>query len=96
MFRYVLILKHAIYLDGTVFSWGRNDYGQLGRSSTKSQNGISAEERLQCVEHIPKIVQLSVGSEHNIALTGKLLDKQKHVFIKRIKDVCQIIIILYN
>lgn len=59
-------------LDGNVFSWGRNDYGQLGRSS-KSQNKVSKEEGLQCIEHIPKIIQLSVGSEHNIVLTGKLL-----------------------
>ncbi|XP_024887797.1 secretion-regulating guanine nucleotide exchange factor isoform X2 [Temnothorax curvispinosus] len=58
-----------ILSNGTVFSWGRNDYGQLGRSSSKPQNGISTEERLQCVEHVPKIVQLSVGSEHNVALT---------------------------
>lgn len=67
-------IKIYIILDGVVFSWGRNDYGQLGRSSLKPQNGISMEERLQCIEHIPKIAQLSVGSEHNIALTGKLLD----------------------
>lgn len=59
-----------ILSNGTIFSWGRNDYGQLGRPLSKLQNGISGtEERLRCVEHIPKIVQLSVGSEHNIALT---------------------------
>lgn len=57
--------------DGLVFSWGRNDYGQLGRSS--SEDGSSTGERLQYVECIPKVVQLSVGSEHNVALTGKLL-----------------------
>ncbi|XP_028049889.1 probable E3 ubiquitin-protein ligase HERC3 isoform X2 [Monomorium pharaonis] len=58
-----------ILSNSTIFSWGRNDYGQLGRSFSKPQNGISMGERLQCIEHIPKIVQLSVGSEHNIALT---------------------------
>ncbi|KAG5326694.1 SRGEF factor, partial [Acromyrmex heyeri] len=58
-----------ILSNGIIFSWGRNDYGQLGRSLSKSQNGISTEERLQCIENIPKIIQLSVGSEHNVALT---------------------------
>ncbi|XP_018317685.1 secretion regulating guanine nucleotide exchange factor [Mycetomoellerius zeteki] len=58
-----------ILSNGIIFSWGRNDYGQLGRSLLKPQDGIFMEERLQCIEHIPKIVQLSVGSEHNIALT---------------------------
>lgn len=57
------------FLDGVVFSWGRNDYGQLGHLSN-SQNKISIEEKLQHIENIPRIVQLSVGSEHNVALTG--------------------------
>ncbi|XP_011874851.1 PREDICTED: secretion-regulating guanine nucleotide exchange factor isoform X2 [Vollenhovia emeryi] len=54
--------------NGIVFSWGRNDYGQLGRSASKLQNGISTEEKLECID-IPNIVQLSIGSEHNVALT---------------------------
>lgn len=58
-----------ILSNGIVFSWGRNDYGQLGRSFSKPENEIFMEDRLQYVEHIPKIVQLSIGSEHNIALT---------------------------
>lgn len=58
-------------LDGIVFSWGRNDYGQLGRPLSNPQNEVSIEERLQCIEEIPKITQLSVGSEHNVALAGK-------------------------
>lgn len=53
-----------------VFSWGRNDYGQLGHSLSNSQNKISIEEKLQHIEHIPRIIQLSVGSEHNVALSG--------------------------
>lgn len=61
-------------LDGVVSSWGRNDYGQLGHLLSNSQNRISIEEGLQHIERIPRIVQLSVGSEHNIALTGTLLN----------------------
>ncbi|KAL6443146.1 hypothetical protein ACFW04_002830 [Cataglyphis niger] len=63
-----------ILSDGVIFSWGRNDYGQLGHLSN-SQNKISIEKKLQHIEHIPRIIQLSVGSEHNVALTddGALL-----------------------
>ncbi|XP_072751669.1 secretion regulating guanine nucleotide exchange factor [Anoplolepis gracilipes] len=58
-----------ILSNGIVFSWGRNDYGQLGHLLSNSRNGISMEEKLQHIEHIPRIIQLSVGSEHNVALT---------------------------
>lgn len=58
-----------ILSNGVVFSWGRNDYGQLGHSLSHPENRISMQERLQHIEHIPRIIQLSVGSEHNVALT---------------------------
>jgi len=45
------------------------------------------EERLQYIENIPKIIQLSVGSEHNVALTGKLLYVIKCINAKEIKDM---------
>ena len=51
-----------------LYSWGRNDYGQLGRTCS-SQGAI--------FDHIPKEVPVEVtkqvvcGSEHNIALLGK-------------------------
>lgn len=54
---------HTVVLGGnTIFTWGRNTYGQLGqeRAVTWKPNKI---------EPLPKIVQLSVGSQHNIALT---------------------------
>ncbi|XP_011350716.2 secretion-regulating guanine nucleotide exchange factor isoform X2 [Ooceraea biroi] len=59
-----------ILSNGAIFSWGRNDYGQLGRSSSNVQNETSVKEDVLRIEHIPTIVQLSVGSEHNIAVTG--------------------------
>lgn len=73
-------------LDGVVFSWGRNDYGQLGHSLSHPENRISMQERLQHIEHIPRIIQLSVGSEHNVALTGtiKLHDKYMQMHLKLI------------
>lgn len=58
-----------ILSDGIVFSWGRNDYGQLGHLLANSQNAILIEKELPHIERIPRIVQLSVGSEHNVALT---------------------------
>lgn len=58
-----------ILSDGVVFSWGRNDYGQLGHLLANSQNAIFIEKELPHIERIPRIVQLSVGSEHNVALT---------------------------
>ncbi|KAH3886308.1 secretion-regulating guanine nucleotide exchange factor-like isoform X1 [Dreissena polymorpha] len=49
---------------GLVYSWGRGDYGQLGRSRSPD------------IDHIPgvmdiseKITQLECGSEHNLLLT---------------------------
>ncbi|XP_014481006.1 PREDICTED: secretion-regulating guanine nucleotide exchange factor-like [Dinoponera quadriceps] len=54
-----------ILSDGAVYSWGRNSYGQLGRG--KSQEGCDFWT-MQRVENLPGIVQLSVGSEHNVAL----------------------------
>lgn len=68
-------------LDGVIFSWGRNDYGQLGHLLSNSRNEISIKEKLHHIEHIPRIVQLSVGSEHNVALTGTLLNCMKYIQI---------------
>ncbi|XP_011151217.1 secretion-regulating guanine nucleotide exchange factor isoform X2 [Harpegnathos saltator] len=55
-----------ILSDGAVYSWGRNSYGQLGRGQSEEEGCESW--RMQRVENLPKIVQLSVGSEHNVAL----------------------------
>ncbi|XP_019885490.2 secretion-regulating guanine nucleotide exchange factor-like isoform X3 [Camponotus floridanus] len=55
--------------NGIIFSWGRNDYGQLGHLLSNSRNEISIKEELYHIKHIPRIVQLSAGSEHNVALT---------------------------
>lgn len=52
-------------LDGTIFSWGRNNYGQLGRFSNPR-----VSIGLQRIDSTRKIIQLEVGSEHNVALAG--------------------------
>ncbi|KAJ8299033.1 hypothetical protein KUTeg_023093 [Tegillarca granosa] len=49
---------------GNVYSWGRNDYGQLGRSCDGSYDHIPG-----LVTGLKNVASLSCGSEHNLALT---------------------------
>ncbi|KAK0157859.1 hypothetical protein PV328_011549 [Microctonus aethiopoides] len=50
--------------EGIIFAWGRNTYGQLGNGL----NDIYQQWQPKIVQTISNIRQLSVGSEHNIAL----------------------------
>lgn len=63
---HVIILKNNY-----IFGWGRNTYGQLGIAQLEK----SPTWKVIQLENIPKIYQVSVGSEHNVALTedGKIL-----------------------
>ncbi|XP_037624139.1 secretion-regulating guanine nucleotide exchange factor isoform X1 [Sebastes umbrosus] len=70
---------------GRVFTWGRGDYGQLGRQASTSQNperqstGPSAEggnqqARLPAeVKVLCGATQIACGSEHNLAIVGGCL-----------------------
>lgn len=70
---------------GRVFTWGRGDYGQLGRPATTSRNpeqqstGPSAEGGNQeaClpaeVNALRGATQIACGSEHNLAIVGGCL-----------------------
>ncbi|KAF3422566.1 hypothetical protein E2986_04085 [Frieseomelitta varia] len=63
--------SHVIVLnDSHIFGWGRNTYGQLG--ITKLNEFTWKATR---IENLPRIQQVSAGSEHNVALTedGKIL-----------------------
>lgn len=61
-----LVQNVFIPASGRIFSWGRGDYGQLGRSCDQSHdNNPQPIEDLQCVN------SLKCGSEHNLAITGK-------------------------
>uniref|UniRef100_T1JE11 RCC1-like domain-containing protein n=1 Tax=Strigamia maritima TaxID=126957 RepID=T1JE11_STRMM len=56
----------ALMNEGSVYSWGRNDYGQLGRSSEKKFDFIP--NKIDGL-HSPFLVYS--GSEHNIAILNK-------------------------
>ncbi|XP_034032218.1 secretion-regulating guanine nucleotide exchange factor [Thalassophryne amazonica] len=69
---------------GRVFTWGRENYGQLGRTATTSQRrkgqsaGFSAEGFSQAclpaeVEGLFGATQIACGSEHNLAVVGDRL-----------------------
>ena len=57
--------RHTIALkkDGTLFAWGRNDYGELGDGTTKDRL-IPTQERLKS----KKWEKVSVGVSHSLAL----------------------------
>ncbi|XP_076658197.1 secretion regulating guanine nucleotide exchange factor isoform X2 [Halictus rubicundus] len=58
--------SHMLALTGSrVFSWGRNTYRQLGSASFEDP----LSWRITRVEGLPKIEQISAGSEHNVVLT---------------------------
>ncbi|XP_038562233.1 secretion-regulating guanine nucleotide exchange factor isoform X1 [Micropterus salmoides] len=70
---------------GRVLTWGRGDYGQLGRQASTSQNpdrqsaGPSAEggNQMACLPEEVKVLcgatQIACGSEHNLAIVGGCL-----------------------
>uniref|UniRef100_A0A3Q3WI16 RCC1-like domain-containing protein n=1 Tax=Mola mola TaxID=94237 RepID=A0A3Q3WI16_MOLML len=70
---------------GRVFTWGRADYGQLGRRASTSQSAErqsvtpSAEGGNQEACHPAEVkvlhgaTQIACGSEHNLAIVGRLL-----------------------
>ncbi|KAL6106628.1 sergef [Pungitius sinensis] len=63
---------------GRVFTWGRGDYGQLGRRASTSQNTTCAlrdqEARLPAeVSALCGATQIACGSEHNLAIVDGCL-----------------------
>src|SRR5207248_3448233 len=53
----------ALKSDGTVWVWGDNSYGQLGTGYGDWWNPVPAQ-----VPRLPKIVAVTGGSEHSLAL----------------------------
>ncbi|XP_043980367.1 secretion-regulating guanine nucleotide exchange factor isoform X1 [Gambusia affinis] len=63
---------------GRVFTWGRGDYGQLGRSTSVSENaemlmGIRKDCTPLEVTSLYGATQIVCGSEHNLAIVGECL-----------------------
>ncbi|XP_018620878.2 secretion-regulating guanine nucleotide exchange factor isoform X1 [Scleropages formosus] len=70
---------------GRVFSWGRSDYGQLGRAVSASQSlrvpsgdSVTVDSGLVAcipvqVEALAGAAQIACGSEHNLAIVGDRL-----------------------
>ncbi|XP_071957230.1 secretion-regulating guanine nucleotide exchange factor-like [Antedon mediterranea] len=68
--------NHSVFqtCDGSLFSWGRADYGQLGRVEHELLLTSAVYSEGCCyipkpVELAERITQISCGSEHNLALT---------------------------
>ncbi|CAH2325682.1 Hypothetical predicted protein [Pelobates cultripes] len=66
---------------GKVFTWGRSDYGQLGRKSVQDESDreevllqeYCTEKSLKppaCIQCLTGAQQIACGSEHNLALCG--------------------------
>uniref|UniRef100_A0A8C5MSF3 Secretion regulating guanine nucleotide exchange factor n=1 Tax=Leptobrachium leishanense TaxID=445787 RepID=A0A8C5MSF3_9ANUR len=59
---------------GKVYTWGRADYGQLGRDGEKEQPQDSGAEHfpkpLLCIPRLTGADQITCGSQHNLAVCG--------------------------
>jgi len=53
----------ALRSDGTVWAWGRNDRGQLGRGTTSSQEVVPAR-----VAVLNRVTKISAGRDFALAL----------------------------
>ncbi|MFZ5948284.1 MAG: T9SS type A sorting domain-containing protein [Stygiobacter sp.] len=55
----------ALTIDGQVYSWGRNDYGQLGNSNQQNSN-----VPVKTLGLAKTIIQIAAGSRHSVALAS--------------------------
>jgi alpha-tubulin suppressor-like RCC1 family protein len=56
----------ALTKDGRLFTWGRNNYGQLGISSFEDQ---FTPQLVPSIIHSHRVISITCGSEHTLALT---------------------------
>lgn len=58
----------ALSVDGEVFSWGNNEYNQLGTTSDEEQTAVPTVASL--LKNLPEIKQVSAGGSNCVALTA--------------------------
>lgn len=72
--------KHAMVVTntGAVYTWGENDFSQLGYNTPKQGNGVNFSVTPRKVENLSKtfVIDVACGNYHSLALTN-----DKNVFI---------------
>ena len=61
----------ALTSNGRLFTWGRNDYGQLGDGTTVSKSTPTEITNRFSLATEDKIIQVSLGGSHSAALTSE-------------------------
>ncbi len=63
--------SHSVVLDdnGRCYSWGANQYGQCGILSRRRIGGVASPKHVEALAKV-KIVDISAGDVHTLALTG--------------------------
>lgn len=59
-----------IAVNNAVYTWGRGDYGQLGRPLTCATDQAPNKLDISTMQGVPRVV--SCGSEHTLVLTGMI------------------------
>ncbi|MCC8066851.1 MAG: hypothetical protein LIO94_07090, partial [Clostridiales bacterium] len=60
----------ALRTDGTVYTWGRNDYGQLGLGGNINPIETANQASPVLIEGIENIVDIAVGANHTLLLAA--------------------------
>ena len=66
--------KHALIATntGSVFSWGENEFGQLGHNIAKNKKGVIFDGKPRKVESLSKqfAIDVACGNGHSVVLTN--------------------------
>ena len=58
---------HALKKDGTVWSWGRNNYGQYGDGTAVSKEDLTPSQMVK----VSNVIQIASGNIHTAVLTAE-------------------------
>jgi hypothetical protein len=59
----------ALASDGTVWTWGKNDFGQLGMAANFGINGAVQVRGPRGVGFLTDVIEIAAGANHNLAIT---------------------------